>query len=166
MRNVKLSAKIPLTPLDIAIRRLEDKDVKLKKFDNFISFKKNFSFVLFRPSQDNSSHVNITKVSNTGDSLQESLEELKLLLNTTITRFQVDNIIATLDLKRNLNLAEISAQTGISVLYNSECFPGLFIKCSGGTAILYHSGKVVIVGCNNLFRLEIIRLWLVSNFLQ
>jgi TATA-box binding protein (TBP) (component of TFIID and TFIIIB) len=33
--------------------------------------------------------------------------------------------------------------------YNNEKFPGLFVKFKEGTAILFHSGKVVLVGCKN-----------------
>ena len=66
----------------------------------------------------------------------------------TLLNFKVDNIIATDDFHQHLNLKEI-AQRKIfeKVKYNSEQFPGLFIKFNTGTVILFHSGKIVIVGC-------------------
>jgi len=35
------------------------------------------------------------------------------------------------------------------VKYNNQKFPGLFIKYKKGTALVFFSGKVVIVGCKN-----------------
>jgi TATA-box binding protein (TBP) (component of TFIID and TFIIIB) len=33
--------------------------------------------------------------------------------------------------------------------YNNEEFPGLFVKKDIGTAILFHRGTIVLVGCNS-----------------
>ncbi len=51
-------------------------------------------------------------------------------------------------MKRNLNLSDISKTCNFKNLkYNNEKFPGLFVKFETGTVILFHSGKLVIVGC-------------------
>lgn len=163
IRNIKLSVKIPACPLDIAIARLTSKKVEFKIFGNFLTFKKRYSFVIFRPSTDNTSHVNVTRVPKFGHAIVKSLTTLSKLLNCSILNHSVDNIIATEDLKKKLNLkllAEINAER---VIYNSERFPGLFMRFEHGTCILYHSGKVVIVGCKTVSRVKKIKAWLTAN---
>ncbi len=163
VRNIKLSVKIECCPLDIAIKRLTKKKVHFSCFGNFITFKKKFSFVLFRPSANSQTHVNVTKVPNLEAPVQECMNVLLKLLKKKIITYKVDNIIATTDLKKKLNLVLISQKNIGNILYNSERFPGLFIKFGEGTSIVYHSGKVVIVGCKTVRRLKTIEEWLTAN---
>jgi len=65
-----------------------------------------------------------------------------------VIRFQVDNIMATFSFPHSLSLQNLAINQFHNVAkYNCETFPGLFIKYKEGTVILFHSGKVVIVGC-------------------
>ena len=41
-----------------------------------------------------------------------------------------------------------------NIKYNNEKFPGVFLKFKIGTVILFHSGKLVIVGCKNIENIE------------
>lgn len=163
VRNIKLSAKIQFCPLDIVTKRLTEKNVPYKKFGNFISFRKKFSFVVFKPSKDNLTHVNITRVPNFNGHVTKSLKILTKLLNRKILSSMVDNIIATTDLKKKVLLNDIIKNKSINYMYNSERFPGLFIKFNWGTSIVYHSGKIVIVGCKTIENLHKIREWLLAN---
>ena len=54
---------------------------------------------------------------------------------------------------------KFGASHGLSIQYNNERFPGLFVKFERnlkkvGTAIVFHSGKIVIVGCKGLDELK------------
>lgn len=163
IRNIKLSVKIPACPLDIAITQLINKKVAFKFFGNFITFTKKFSFVIFRPSADDTSHVNVTRVPKFGRPIVKSLTTLSKLLNCKILEHSVDNIIATEDLNKTLNLKSLAEKNDGHVIYNSERFPGLFMKFKHGTCILYHSGKIVIVGCRTVRGVKKIKAWLTAN---
>jgi TATA-box binding protein (TBP) (component of TFIID and TFIIIB) len=68
----------------------------------------------------------------------------------------VDNIIASTSVDKKLDLCLICS-SGVfkSIKYNNEKFPGLFIKFENlGTAILFHSGKIVIVGSKTRNNIE------------
>jgi transcription initiation factor TFIID TATA-box-binding protein len=76
----------------------------------------------------------------------------------------IDNIIATTNLNRKLNLVDISSRKKFTnIKYNNEKFPGLFVKFNIGTAIIFHSGKIVIVGSKSIENIEcVLNLILVS----
>jgi hypothetical protein len=159
IRNVKLSAKLKSCPLDIAINKLKTKKINFREFGNFISFTYVYSFVVFKPSKNGETHANITKVPRLKGHVKKCLSVLKKLLRTDIISFTVDNIIATTDLEKKVCLEKISRERK-NVVYNNERFPGLFIKFRYGTSIVYHSGKIVIVGCKTVRRLIKIKKWL------
>ena len=145
--NIKISAKIELTCLDTASIKLSNNGIAIKLFCNYITFFSKFTYIIFKGSKNQISHVNITRLKNDKE-IEQSLDHLNKILGCQILNFKVDNIIATDDFHQHLNLKEI-AQRKIfeKVKYNSEQFPGLFIKFNTGTVILFHSGKIVIVGC-------------------
>ena len=159
IRNIKLSVKLDKCPLDIAIEKLTAKKVSYKNHGNFISFTHIFSFVLFKPSKNGQTHVNVTKVPQFKKHIKKSLLVIEKLMCRKVINFTVDNIIATTDLEKKVNLEEITKQRK-NIVYNSERFPGLFIKFTQGTSIVYHSGKIVIVGCKTVHRLKKIEKWL------
>jgi len=163
VRNIKLSVKVKRCSLDIVVKRLQRKKIAFKNFGNFITFNNDFSYVIFRPSSNGLTHINITKVPKLGSPINKSLSNLSRLLKRAIVSYKVDNIIATSDLRKKISLHEIAKKKNIDVLYNSERFPGLFLKFNEGTTILYHSGKVVIVGCKTVRRIRRIKKWLSAN---
>ena len=72
----------------------------------------------------------------------------------------IDNIIATLNMNRSIDLVLVCERKLFeSIKYNNELFAGLFVKFEKGTAIIFHSGKIVLVGCKNIENLE----WLTQN---
>jgi TATA-box binding protein (TBP) (component of TFIID and TFIIIB) len=67
----------------------------------------------------------------------------------------VDNIMANLDFKRRIDLISVCEKKLFeNIKYNSEVFPGLYVKYLIGTAILFHSGQIVVVGAKNIENLE------------
>jgi len=163
IRNVKLSVKIESCPLDIVSQLLTKKNLAYKNFGNFLSFTRRYSYVLFKTSSNGLTHVNITKVPGLGRPIRRSLKILRKVLRKKIVSFKIDNIIATSDLKKKISLKKIALRKDLKVIYNNERFPGLFIKFDEGTSILYHSGKVVLVGCKTVHKLTTIEEWLNAN---
>lgn len=137
---------------------LEEKNISVKKSNNFIIFHNTFTFIIFRTNSKEVNHINITKVRCLGD-LDNSVDHLKKLLNPLIcvVSLVVDNITATHNFKKTLNLKSISSglnRDQVKISFNKEKFPGMFIHFTKGTVILFNSGKSVCVGCNNFSCLE------------
>ncbi len=90
--------------------------------------------------------------------VQDSIDHLKKYLDFSVKNVSIDNIIATLKLDHPIDLVSVCEKKLFkSMKYNNEKFPGLFVKFEIGTAILFHSGKIVLVGCKNEKDLECIR---------
>jgi len=153
VRNVKISLKVGGCSLDIARKFLEDNCIAYKTSLNFISFRiNNFTYVYFKEPISNkfTNHINITKIPSI-EKIEEAILKLKDLCPIQILSQSVDNIIATCSLDRPINLKEvINKKCFVQTKYNPEQFPGLFIKVDGGTVILFHSGKIVLVGFKQL----------------
>jgi len=149
INNIKLSFKISLTPLDNVEKVLESINVTYKKFHNYMVFKINdIHYVLFKENtKKKCNHLNVTKI----PSLQKILEIknfIEKLLSCSILIEQVDNIMATSQMSHTLDLKHLAQYSLRHIAkYNAETFPGLFLKFKEGTLILFHSGKIVIVGC-------------------
>lgn len=151
VRNIKISLKIGLLPLNNAINILTVKNIQWKDHFNFISFRTGgFTFVLFKPSKTGYSHLNITKIKRFED-ISRPIDILKDIFKCCIFNSKVDNIVATDNLQKIVDLKEVTKNKIFeNIKHNPEQFPGLFIKFSVGTAILFHSGKFVVVGCRNI----------------
>lgn len=65
--------------------------------------------------------------------------------------FKIQNVVATTDLCRELNLYTLVFKLS-NVEYEPETFPGLIYKYKGDsiTFLIFHSGKVVCVGAKNM----------------
>jgi hypothetical protein len=148
--NVKVSLKTSKIFLDNVYIIANKKNLYCKKYKNFIVLKSVFTYIIFKSKEEQSeSHINITKIPKVC-SISEAIDFIKSLINCSIISYKIDNIIATTNLRRDLNLANISKNCKLQNLkYNNEKFPGLFIKFDKGTVILFHSGKIVIVGCKS-----------------
>lgn len=150
IRNIKVSVKVKALVLDNALKRLINKGIQAKVFSNFITFKtKHYTFVIFKSGQKNQNHVNITQIPNFS-SITKAIASLIKLLHCQVLSHTVDNIIATSDLKRRVSLKGVIQKKNFKkTKYNNEIFPGLFIKFWNGTVIIFHTGKIVIVGCKS-----------------
>ena len=106
-------------------------------------------------------HVNVTKIKNLGD----VDEAIRFVRQNYFNRkeFQmikqcIDNITATCNLKKSIQLEKL-AISNRNTRYNPERFPGVRIKIPeiNGTAIVFASGGVNILGCKSYK--EVTTLW-------
>ena len=159
IRNIKISLKIEEIPLNNVRMELLEKNIEFKIYPNFISFKKHFfSFVIFRPSKNKTTHVNVSNVKNK-DGFKECVKTLKNVLKCKVISFKIDNIISTKHIEKTIDLPIISKNQNYNIRYNPEQFPGLFIKFDIGTAIIYHTGNLVVVGCKKFTDIK----WIITN---
>jgi TATA-box binding protein (TBP) (component of TFIID and TFIIIB) len=147
--NVKVSIKTLSLSLDIVFNCLTLKGLKCKNYTNFLVIKNKFTYIIFKTNNKNENHINITKIPSLSH-VKEALETIKTLTHCFITSSKIDNIIATTNAHRKLNLEKIVSEKKFKqIKYNNEKFPGLFLKFTNGTAIIFHSGKIVLVGCKS-----------------
>ena len=98
---------------------------------------------------------NFEELDDAEQKLLTALAELEIISSSTppenqiAEQFEIQNIVCTGDLNRELNLEALAIGLGLDVVeYEPEQFPGLVYKPeeSGGTVLLFASGKVVITG--------------------
>ena len=153
VRNVKISLKIKGCSLDIARKSLTIKNIQYKTAPNFISFSlNNYTYIYFKEPMNNKfvNHINVTKIPSV-DKINDAINNLKSICPVQIVSQSVDNIIATGNLASPINIKEvINQKCFVHTKYNPEQFPGIFVKFNSGTIILFHSGKIVLVGFKRL----------------
>jgi TATA-box binding protein (TBP) (component of TFIID and TFIIIB) len=152
--NIKISAKIKSFPLSDVTKILKDNNIPFKEFTNFVSFIKDFNFIVFKTGSGGLNHANITNLKKERD--KESVNNiLSNFLRLQVENLITDNIVVKSTLNQKINLIQIIEKAKFQeVKYNPERFPGLFIRFNPGTCIVFHSGKIIIVGCKNIQRIE------------
>lgn len=150
IRNIKISLKVKPIVLNNAIIKLQNKGIIVNTYSNFLTFKAdNYTYVVFKKGHTKHTHINITQIPSI-KSIRRAIEIVKKCLECKVINYKTDNIIATSDLRKPICLIDIiNKKCFEKIKYNNEIFPGLFIKFSTGTVIIFHSGKIVIVGCKN-----------------
>lgn len=152
--NFKVSIKSSCLSLDNVSAVIERQGRTVKNFYNFITFEYIYSFIVFKQNKFKENHINITKI-RTRDEIASALLLLEQIIGKRVDNITVDNIIATSEAKTSLDLHELALKDfKAKTKYNSEKFPGLFVKYPYGTAILFHSGKLVLVGCKSEKKIE------------
>jgi hypothetical protein len=109
------------------------------------------TYIIFKTNKAKNyqTHVNITKIPCLSE-VKEAVQFLKKFINFSVIKLNIDNIIATFKFCRTLDLVKICEKKLFECMkYNNEEFPGLFVKKDIGTAILFHRGTIVLVGCNS-----------------
>jgi TATA-box binding protein (TBP) (component of TFIID and TFIIIB) len=160
--NIKVSVNTEHQSLDTVEKRIKDLLLTYKRYSNFIVLRDHFVYTIFRSGKSCLNHVNITKIKhfNQIENAISNLQNLGLNINEKLVN--IDNITGSIDLKKEIHIETIikslHANTkfkDVKVSYNNEKFPGLFLKLNKvGTIIIFHSGKVVFVGCKTLENLE------------
>ena len=149
VRNIKISVIIGPISLNNVIECLNECKITYKGFANFVSFKHQFSFVVFKTGSISLNHVNVSRVKSKKD-IKKVTDAIISIFSVLIHSVKVDNIVSTTNICKQLDLREIvSRQLFENLKYNPEQFPGLFVRFDKGTTILFHSGKAVIVGCKS-----------------
>lgn len=151
--NVKISVKILSTPLDIVSKKL--KECQVTHHNNFIVVRSKYTFIIFKPKlKSETNHINITKIPHL-NLIKDAIDEIEGLLRCNTFDLVVDNISATSTFPCKLDLVKLVNEKKFDqIKYNNQAFPGLFLKFEFGTAIIFHSGKINIVGCKSEKNLE------------
>jgi TATA-box binding protein (TBP) (component of TFIID and TFIIIB) len=161
VKNIKISLKITKIPLNSVISQFEDENLPYKIKNNYIILRKVFVYILFKPKNSEISHINITGIPNV-ESISNSIDILtKIILKSLIITpldYKIDNLTAVYDYKKKIDQFKIlnNSINNYLVRFNKEKFPGLFIKVELGTFIIFHTGKVNLVGCQNISHLQVL----------
>lgn len=167
--NVKVSIKIQEICLDTVSRNLEEKNILFKKYPNYIVIQDIYTFIVFKTSckkKNSISHVNITKIPTLFE-VDTAKKHLKDLFDGVVIKEKpvIDNITVSLDIKKDLTPEKIQDifDKVCKITFNKETFPGIFLKFTNGTAIIFHTGKCIIIGCKNLVDVNTIANFLVDK---
>ena len=124
---------------------------KFKVYSNFIVFRRDYVYTLFKPGIGKSSaHLNITKLRDKSEILKAvNIIKNKISGQLLLSTIKIDNITCSLHLNREINLREFykTNNSNLQISYKSEKFPGLFVKTNKGTILIFHTGRVILVGC-------------------
>ena len=125
-----------------------------------------FTYILFNTVND-ILHCNVTKIKKYNGIYLSKVQLKKLFPQLSILSTKVDNICGTKNMRHNIKLESLfynlvnHTPKEFKVNYNSQKFPGLFIKFQGnlltGTLIVFKSGKINSVGMkrpNNFLELD------------
>lgn len=157
--NIKVSVKSKAICLDTVLKLLSESCVNYKQYMNYIVIQSTYTYVMFKPNILNqSNHVNITKISKFGE-IDKAKKYLGDLLKIEISEAHiVDNItVSTTLLHKCIPDYIISLFKGLcKITFNQETFPGVFLKFSVGTAIVFHTGKCILIGCKSIDDIETI----------
>lgn len=129
-------------------------------------FKSKYIYTLFKPklSGERQSHLNITRLKSRSK-IRKALDICKLVIKGLLLEDtkKIDNITASATFNQNINLRNFFElySSQLSIKYNRDKFPGAFVKTSCGTALLFHSGKIIIVGCKKKSEIK----WLLNMVL-
>lgn len=163
--NIKLSLKLSRVCLDSVQNVLLKKkcvkgvEIIVKKYQNFLVIKNVFTYILFKSGDKQFNHLNITSVSSyekIDSACDHLLNNLLEELNVKEIFRRIDNISATFNANKKIELLDIISffNSSCEISYNSEKFPGAFLKFKIGTIIVFHTGKCVFIGCKNLSNLK------------
>lgn len=141
--NVKVSIKTSPISLDNVLQL----NFPVKNHNNFAVIKTKYTYSIFKTNKIFQNHINITGIPSL-DKVEDSIKYLKEYLDFEIIKKpQIDNIIANLKLPHQIDLAKVCEKNLFKLMkLNTEKFPGLFVKFDKGTAILFHSGNIVLMG--------------------
>lgn len=96
---------------------------------------------------------------NGGKSIEENeelcrvfVEQIKSCgIDVKCSGYKIVNIVACHDFGRRLNLNEIRNLP--NAMYEPELFPGLSLRLSDCTAVVFHTGKVNLLGAKSMMEL-------------
>ena len=156
VHNIKISLKLKSPSLTYFNEKItKNEKIKQKKFGNFHMIYSKFTYIFFNTST-NILHCNVTKIRNYRQIFSSKKELKSIFPKFMILSTKIDNICGAKAIKGKIclnklfkNLVE-SNSSQFKVHYNSQKFPGLFIKFLGypisGTLLVFKSGKINSVG--------------------
>jgi TATA-box binding protein (TBP) (component of TFIID and TFIIIB) len=140
IRNVKISVKS--TPISLnRVLLLSGKVEYVKDCKNFVVMEDMYSYTIFKTVKLEN-HINITKIPNL-EKVQDAIKQLKKHFKFCAKFIRVDNIMATLDIERPIDLISVCEKKLFeNIKYNSEVFPGLTVEFDKGSATFFIVGKL------------------------
>lgn len=130
-----------------------------------------YSSMIYRPKEDGSLSVltpSSGKLAIVGATTKEELiwgtqdfldelKELGIQTGKTTDDILIQNIVATFEIERELDLSAVSIALGLeNTEYEPEQFPGVVYRgTNNSTILIFNSGKFVITGSKNYF--EVVR---------
>ena len=125
-----------------------------------ISISLPFQGFFFR--RDSKQHLNVTKI-KTIESCHEALNEISKLLKQSIDKYvwKIDNLTAITNLNQKIDLHNLLLKNkDCNIHFNNLQFPGLFIRKDTLTAIVFQTGKIVIIGGTTEEQIQLTLNWL------
>lgn len=162
VKNIKISLKTEKISLNTVVNCLKTNSVEYQIKGNYLVIRHKYVYVFFRPRTSIIQYINVTKipcVDNIKDSINVLQHEIFQGLYIHISsEYKIDNLTAIYDTKTCIDLLKVldNAKENYYVRYNKEKFPGLFVSTGNGTFIIFHTGKVNLVGCQNLRHLPLL----------
>jgi len=167
--NIKVSVKSPTICLDTAIKMLLDLNIRHRKYLNYIVIQSKYTYIIFKPKcRDGMNHVNITKIPHFGEIENAKMHLCDLLKLEIFSAPVIDNITVSTKFENNCtpsNLILLFSNT-CRITFNQETFPGVFLKFSYGTAIVFHTGRCILIGCKTIENIEQILITMKKVFEQ
>lgn len=159
IKNVKISLKLESISLNTVIEHLQTNEIGFEIKNNYIVIHHKYTFIIFKRKNQQIQHVNVTKIPNLAEIdkvVDTFVNEIFHNLSVTINKINVDNITAVYSFGQNIYLQDIiqKKKDHFKIKYNNEKFPGMFLKFDVGTMIIFHTGKVIAVGCKTLNHLK------------
>jgi len=161
IKNIKLSLKTSEITLNTVIDHFTTSNITFERKSNYIIIRKQFIYVLFKPKNNIITHINVTKIPNIDNitiAIEHLLTEILNSLNVKILHQKIDNLTAIYDQKKSIDQLAIIKKSHplYFIRFNKEKFPGLFLKDRLGTFIIFHTGKVNLVGCQDPDHLNVL----------
>jgi TATA-box binding protein (TBP) (component of TFIID and TFIIIB) len=154
IKNVKVSLKINEISLNSVLKYLLENQISFEIKSNYLIIKDKFIYIFFRSKNNLVNHINITKIPSI-EHIKESINFLrdKILKQLYIINesYKIDNLTAIYDYGKQIDQLNLihKVKNTYNIRYNKEKFPGIFIKVATGTFIIFHTGKINLVGCQN-----------------
>lgn len=148
IKNVKISLiiKSSLPPLSF-IETAKCRKVRFKEIRNIVIIKDIFSISIFKKSNEKF-HLNVTGIKSVNlvpDTIQWIFATYCTESAFELLSYKIDNITACFDFGFTISLHDLAIQINSSK-YNPERFHAVYFKSETGTAVIFSSGKVNIVG--------------------
>jgi hypothetical protein len=154
VKNIKLSLKAEKISLNSVVNCLEQNWIPFEVKGNYLVIRHKYVYIFFKLRDSIIKHINVTKIPNVND-IEDCISNLKNVIlkgiETVISECKIDNLTAIYDAKYCINLMKVldNNKSNFLIRYNKEKFPGLFIRTDKGTFIIFHTGKVNLVGCQS-----------------
>ena len=151
IKNVKISAIfISTLPIEYFERTAFTRKTKFRYARNILSIKDSFPFTIFRKGI-NTFHLNITGIKGVHQ-IPEAINWIKESYcptkEFTLLSHSVDNITSSFHIGHKLCLRKIGESIKCAK-FNPERFPGLHLRTSLASAVIFNSGYINILGCKS-----------------